>query len=175
MIVLISTLFTLFYYSTLLKLPVTIGSLQTFLFIDIITPFLYFWLIFNKRNTMIEKALVVFFCGLASDVFLLNSIYFNSIFYLLLLIFVDQNMSLKTDRLLRTLYFIAFYFVMVLVKSLILSSLGKVDFFQYFLTNAILQLPISTIIGFALIFPLAKFVLRLSETNKKRHIRTELT
>lgn len=175
MFVLIATLFTLFYYSTLLKLPITIGSLQTILFIDIITSFLYFWMILNKRNTMIQKAIVVFLCGLASDVFLLNSIYFNSIFYLLLLIFIDQNNQIKTDKLLRVLYFIGFNFVMILIKSLILSSLGKVNFFHYFLTNAVLQLPISTIIGFCLILPLVRLVLKLSERPKKRYIKTELT
>ncbi|MGL4662452.1 MAG: hypothetical protein ACRCV7_02080 [Culicoidibacterales bacterium] len=171
MFVLIATLFTLFYYSTLLKLPIVIGSLQTILFIDIITSFLYFWIILNKRNTMIQKAVIVFLCGLASDVFLLNSIYFNSIFYLLLLIFIDQNDQVKTDRLLRVLYFIGFNFVMILVKSLILSSLGKVSFFQYFLTNAILQLPISTVIGFIIILPLVRLMLFLAEKPKKRYIK----
>lgn len=171
MLILISTLFTLFYYSTLLKFPIVIGSLQTVLFIDIITPFLFIWLILNKKNTMIQKALVIFFCGLASDVFLLNSIYFNSVFYLLLLIFIDQAKRIKTDKLLRVLYFIAFYFVMILSKSLILSALGKVNFISYFLTNTILQLPIITIIGFGFLHWLVKLVLFLAETPKKRHIR----
>lgn len=175
MIVLISTLLTLFYYSTLLKFPVLIGSVQTFLFIDIVTSFLYFWLIFNKQNTITEKTIIVFICGIISDVFLLNSIYFNSIFYLLLVIFVDQNPRLKSDKLLRVLYFIAFYFVMILSKSLILGFMGKVDFFTYFLTNAFLQLPITTVIGFSIIFWFVKLTLFLSETSKKRHIKTELT
>lgn len=168
MIVLISTLFTLFYYSTLLKIPLTIGSVQTILFIDVITPFLYFWMIFNKRNTMVQKAIVVFLCGLALDVFLLNSIYFNSIFYLLLLILIDQNTRLKSDRLLRLLTFIGFYFVMILVKSVILSFLGRVNFFQYFLTNSVLQLPITTLVGFILVYWIVKLVLYLSEFSKKR-------
>lgn len=171
MLILISTLFTLFYYSTLLKLPLVIFGVQTTLFVDIITPFLFLWLILNKKNTMIQKALVVFLCGLASDVFLLNSIYFNSIFYLLLLIFIDQAKRIKTDRLLRVLYFIAFYFVMILVKSLILSALGKVNFVSYFLTNTLLQLPISTIVGFCLIYWFVKLVLFLSEMPKKKHLR----
>lgn len=175
MLILLSTLFTLFYYSTLLKFPIMIGNLQTILFIDIITPFLYFWLIYNKRSSMVQKALVVFFCGLASDKFLLNSIYFNSIFYLLLLIAVDQMPSIKKDRFLRLFYFIGFYFIMILVKSTILSFIGRVDFFNSFLTNALLQLPISTFIGFTIIFWLVKLMLFLSETTKKPIIKTELT
>lgn len=175
MLILLSTLFTVFYYSTLLKFPIAIGSFQTILFIDIITPFLFFWLIFNKKSSMVQKALIVFFCGLASDRFLLNSIYFNSIFYLLLLVLIDQSPKLKTDRLLRILYFIGFYFAMILTKATILSFLGRVDFFNFFLTNALLQLPVSTIVGFLIIYWLVKLMLFLTESTKKPIIKTELT
>lgn len=175
MIVLVPTLFTLFYYSTLLKFPLVLGGATVVFAIDLITPFLYFWLINSKKSSMVEKALVVFFCGLATDIFLLNSIYFNSVAYLLLLILVDQSPKLKTDRLLRFLYFVAFYFGMILSKSLILSFIGRVDFFNFFLSSTLLQMPLSLFIGFYLTARLVKLVLYLQESSKKITIKTELT
>lgn len=175
MIVLLPTLFTLFYYSTLLKFPLLIGGNTIVFAIDLITPFLYFWLIYSKKSSMVEKALVVFFCGLAADIFLLNSIYFNSIAYLLLLILVDQSPKLKSDRLLRFLYFTAFYFGMIISKATILSFIGRVDFFSFFLSSALLQLPISLLIGFVLTSRLVKLMLHLKESSKKKTIKAELT
>lgn len=175
MLALIPTLFTLFYYSTLLKFPMLIGNTPFVLAIDLITPFLYVWLIFDNRNALWKKALIAFFSGLATDIFLLNSIYFNTIAYLLLVIFIDATPRLKKDRFLRFFSFVGYYFMLILLKSVILAFLGKVEFFSYFLSNALLLLPLTAIIGLLLLRQLVRLINFISEPSKKKQIKTELT